>query len=370
MRSVEVSQLGFVEYEDGLELMDELRGKVGAGEVAEQFLLLEHPPVVTLGRNAGDGNVILPPAELARRGISFFRTGRGGDVTFHGPGQIVGYPVLDLDPDRRDVHRYVRDLEEVLIRTLADYGIDSGRIPGLTGVWVGDLKVAAIGVRISRWITTHGFAFNVGTDLSYFDVIIPCGIRERGVTSVSRLLGRDVPLAEVREKLVARFAEVFDRTVELRGVDTQSVQVWLWRRGADGPEVMLLKRTERDGGFWQPVTGLLEPGEAPGAAAAREVAEETGVIGDPEPLEFVRDFRVVPAGWAPTPVAGARPWLNREHAYALEAGDARIALSADEHDEYLWMNPEQAKELLRWNGNRRSLERLVVRMRERTPLSS
>jgi lipoyl(octanoyl) transferase len=187
---------------------------------------------------------------------------------------------------------------------------------------------------------------------------------------VSRLLGRDVPLAEVRSKLVARFAEVFERTVESHGVDTHSVQVWLWRRGANGPEVLLLKRTERDGAFWQPVTGLLDPGETPADAAAREVAEETGVTGVPESLEFVRDFRVVPAGWAPKPVAGARPWLNREHAYAMEAGDARIALSADEHEEYLWMHPEQAKELLRWNGNRRSLERLVVRMRERTPLSS
>ena len=185
-RRLEVVRLGMVEYEDGLDLMDRLTGPVASGAVPEQLLLLQHPPVVTLGRNAKDLHLLQSPEALARRGIAFFRTGRGGDVTYHGPGQLVGYPVLDLNPDRRDVRRYVRDLEEVIIRTLADFGVASGRIAGLTGVWVGDMKVCAIGVRISRWITSHGFAFNVATDLSGFDVMIPCGIREHGVTSFDR----------------------------------------------------------------------------------------------------------------------------------------------------------------------------------------
>jgi lipoyl(octanoyl) transferase len=180
-------------------------------EVGDGLLLLEHPPVVTLGRNAEAGNVRGTLSELQDRGVELFRTGRGGDVTFHGPGQLVGYPVIDLKPDRRDVHRYVRDLEEVLIRTAGDYGIQAGRVAGLTGVWVGREKLAAIGVRISRWITSHGFAFNVSTELDYFGLIVPCGIRERGVTSLERLLGRRVPLAEVAAAAASHFGRVYGR---------------------------------------------------------------------------------------------------------------------------------------------------------------
>jgi lipoyl(octanoyl) transferase len=150
--------------------------------------------------------------ELAWRGVEVRETGRGGDVTYHGPGQLVGYPIFDLNPDRRDLHRYVRDLEEALIRTLGSYGVTGERIRGLTGVWVGNEKVAAIGVRIARWVTSHGFALNVATDLSYFGLIVPCGIDDRGVTSLERLLGRPVGLDEVESRVVRAFADVFDRT--------------------------------------------------------------------------------------------------------------------------------------------------------------
>ena len=146
----------------------------------------------TLGRNARAENVLFPAERLRERGFDVYDTGRGGDVTYHGPGQVVGYPILDLSPDRRDVHRYVRDLEDVMIRTCASYGVEAGRIDGLTGTWVGREKIGAIGVRISRWVTSHGFAFNVSTDLAAFDLIVPCGIRDKGVTSLERLLGRDV----------------------------------------------------------------------------------------------------------------------------------------------------------------------------------
>ena len=146
-----------------------------------------------------------------------FETGRGGDVTYHGPGQVVGYPILDLAPDRRDVHRYVRDLEEVMMRTCADYGLEASRVDGLTGAWLGDEKIGAIGVRIARWVTSHGFAFNVGTDLSAFDLIVPCGIRERGVTSLERRLGHPVPLDEVMDRLAQRFGDVFARELRASG---------------------------------------------------------------------------------------------------------------------------------------------------------
>jgi lipoyl(octanoyl) transferase len=208
-----VRRLGTVAYESALALQEELRQGVTAGTLPDQLLLLEHPPVVTLGRNAGTGNLVLSPEALRARGIAFHRTGRGGDVTFHGPGQLVGYPVLDLNPDRRDVRRYVRDLEEALIRTLAELGVLAGRIPGLTGVWIGDLKIAAIGVRISRWVTTHGFALNVATDLDFFRVIVPCGIADRGVTSLARVLRREVTVDEVLPVVERRIAEVFGRRI-------------------------------------------------------------------------------------------------------------------------------------------------------------
>jgi lipoate-protein ligase B len=177
------------------------------------LLLLEHPHVLTLGvrGDGGRSHILAASALLESRGISVHEAGRGGDITYHGPGQIVGYPIVDLRPDRCDVHRYVRDLEEVLIRTAADYGVSSSRIDGLTGVWAGRDKLAAIGVRIGRWITSHGFALNVSTDLNYFDLIVPCGIPGRGVTSLDRLLGRQVDRLEVEDRIILHFGEVFER---------------------------------------------------------------------------------------------------------------------------------------------------------------
>jgi lipoyl(octanoyl) transferase len=180
------------------------------GDIPDQLLLLEHEPVFTLGRNARRDNMLFSEEALRERGFDVFESGRGGDVTYHGPGQVVGYPILELPPDRRDVHRYVRDLEEVMIRGCADYGLEAGRVSGMTGTWVGKDKIGAVGVRISRWVTSHGFALNVTTDLSAFDLIVPCGIRERGVTSLERLLGRAVPLDEVLDRLTAHFEDVFD----------------------------------------------------------------------------------------------------------------------------------------------------------------
>jgi lipoyl(octanoyl) transferase len=208
-RVLDVRKLGLVSYQDALALQRLLVDDRRAGRIGDTLLLLEHPHVITLGVRGGRSHVLATAEVLAARGVEIHETGRGGDVTYHGPGQIVGYPILDLNPDRRDVHQYVRDLEEVLIRTAADFGIAAGRVSGLTGVWVGDEKLAAIGVRIARWITSHGFALNVTTDLDYFSLIVPCGIADRGVTSMSRLLGRPVELDKVQERIVSHFSNVF-----------------------------------------------------------------------------------------------------------------------------------------------------------------
>jgi len=208
-----VKRLGRVPYDRGLELQEALVAQRRAGGVPDHLLLLEHDPVFTLGRNARPENLLFPAEALRARGFAVVETGRGGDVTYHGPGQAVGYPILDLAPDRCDVHRYVRDLEEVMIRVCKDYGIAAGRVSGLTGTWVGTDKIGAIGVRIARWVTSHGFAFNAATDLSAFDLIVPCGIRGRGVTSLERLLGRPVAREEVEDRIAGHFASVFERTV-------------------------------------------------------------------------------------------------------------------------------------------------------------
>src|SRR5215218_5383846 len=209
-RLLDVRRLGLVPYAEALALQQALVRQRRAGEVPDTLLLLEHPHVITLGTGSHQENILIGPEERARRGIELFSTGRGGDVTYHGPGQLVGYPILDLKPDRTDVHRYLRDVEEVLIRVLGDFGLVGERRAGMTGVWVGDHKLAAIGVRVSSgWITSHGFALNVSTDLGFFDAIVPCGIREYGVGSISGELGRPVAMAEVEDCAARHFAAVF-----------------------------------------------------------------------------------------------------------------------------------------------------------------
>ena len=206
-RHLEVLRLGRFGYAEGLELQKELEEEVIAERMDDYLLLLEHPHTFTLGRRAKTDGVLATKELLESMGVSVFEINRGGKVTYHGIGQIVGYPVLSLSPDRKDVHRYVRDLEEVLIRTLGDFGIEGFRIEGLTGVHTAQGKVAAIGVHIKRWVTTHGFALNVNTDLSYYDWIISC--EGEPVISMERLLGRELELREVEDSIINNFASVF-----------------------------------------------------------------------------------------------------------------------------------------------------------------
>jgi lipoyl(octanoyl) transferase len=213
-RPLVVERPGRVAYAAALELQEQLVARRRAGEIADTLVLLEHPHVLTLGTSARREHVLLGDDDARLLGIDVFETGRGGDVTYHGPGQLVGYPILDLKPDRCDLHRYVRDLEEVLTRALAGFGIGAGRKAGLTGAWVGDEKIAAIGVRVSSgWITSHGFALNVATDLGYFGSIVPCGITQYGVTSMGRVLGAAPAVQEVEDAVIGAFCDVFEASL-------------------------------------------------------------------------------------------------------------------------------------------------------------
>ena len=210
-RTLNVERLGLIDYAGALEVQKRTERAVLAGEQPDTLLLLEHPHTLTLGRRSSADGVLADKAVLAARNISVFETNRGGKTTYHGLGQLVGYPIIKLSPDREDVHRYVRDLEEVLIRTMRDFGIEAFRIKGLTGAHTERGKVAAIGVHIARWVTTHGFALNVNTDLSYFNLIVAC--EGEPVTSMKELLGRDLEMAAVEERLVQQFAQVFEMTL-------------------------------------------------------------------------------------------------------------------------------------------------------------
>lgn len=208
MRVCEWRELGRIRYGEALRIQRELVEKRKQGAIPDQLLLLEHPHVITLGRNGRLENLLAAPAVLERAGIEFYHTDRGGDITYHGPGQVVGYPILDLREWRRDVVAYVRGLEEVMIQALAQFGLRGERVQGRTGVWIEGRKIAAIGVHVSRWVTSHGFAFNVSTDLSYFRYIVPCGLTAP-VTSM-RELGVEAELREVHAALAAAFSRVFE----------------------------------------------------------------------------------------------------------------------------------------------------------------
>jgi len=209
-------RLGTVDYAEAHRLQKDLQAKRIAGEIGDTVLLLEHPPVLTLGRSAKEQHVLAPRHVLEARGIAVHEVGRGGDVTYHGPGQLVAYPIIDLKPDRKDVRKYVWSLEESMIRTCGDFGLSATRIQGLNGAWIDDRKIGAVGVRISRWVTMHGLALNVNSDLSYFELIVPCGIPDKTVTSLSAELGRTVYVDDVIDPLARHFAGLHDAEIEWR----------------------------------------------------------------------------------------------------------------------------------------------------------
>lgn len=205
-----LKQLGLSEFGEAYKIQEGLLAYKLKGESTDVLLLLQHPPTITIGKSGKLENLLVTREELAKQGISLFFTDRGGDITYHGPGQLVVYPIVDLRKRGKDIHRYVHDLEEVVIQTLADLSIEGGRDERNIGVWVENDKIAAIGVSVRRWVTMHGLALNVSTNLAHFSLINPCGIADKGVTSISKLLGRDLSLDVVSERLLAHFSEIFN----------------------------------------------------------------------------------------------------------------------------------------------------------------
>lgn len=210
-----VYQLGLIGYSDAYYLQRDLHRQRFDGEITDTLLLMEHPPTITIGKSGKLENVLASQAQLAKQGVSLFFVDRGGDVTYHGPGQLVAYPIIDLRRRGRDVHKYLYELEEVVVRTLNDFSIKSGRDSNHAGVWVKNEEIAAVGLSVRKWISMHGFALNVNTDLEQFSLINPCGFPNRKATSMSNLLSQDIPMKEVIEKFLVRFSEVFDAHMEL-----------------------------------------------------------------------------------------------------------------------------------------------------------
>ncbi len=352
MRTCQLHQLHLVTYENGLKLQQKLTEMRQRDELPDQLLLLEHTPVITLGRGGDARNLLASPETLQSERVGYFETTRGGDITYHGPGQLVGYPILHLGEGSRDVRRYVTKLEEVLIRTVAEYGITATRIDGRRGIWAGDRKIAALGVRIARWVTSHGFALNVSTNLDHFRLITPCGLEGAGVTSIENELGASVPFASVRSAVVRHFAEVFEREMVDRPETIRLVKIMVH----DRDRVLLLHRKPERGNFWQPITGSIETGESAIDAARREIVEETGHRAEPRELKLLQSFMIESQYLASR---HEQPIIASEIGYSAGL-DSRLSIriDEDEHDDHGWFTFGEACERIRWSDDREALERL------------
>lgn len=363
-RVLRVHRLGRVEYGDGLRLMELFEKAVREKALTEDvLLLLEHPPVVTLGRGAAEANLVIGREGLAARGIEVHETNRGGDVTYHGPGQLVAYPIFNLAPDWQDVRRYVGALEEAVIRTVGDFGIRANRVEGWRGVFLGEKgdpqarKIAAIGVHLSHWVSTHGLALNVSTDLSHFGHIVPCGIKEAGVTSMAKELARAPNFRDVETALARHLAKLFGAELRERRPDRRTISASVLRAGRNGPEALMLFRHPHRGGFWQPVTGSQEKGETPFQTARRELLEETGILGlTPIDLGYRHSFAFEGRG---RPI----PRIFEETAFCARAeGEPTIRLDASEHAESRWVPVDEAIDLVPHLGLKRGLRLARARL--------
>lgn len=362
-RPAQLRRFGRVFYPAGLRLQKALAAHVSQPGAPDQLVLLEHDPVFTLGRNATPADIHVSDDFLAAQGVSVHRTDRGGEVTYHGPGQVVAYPICNLRGGREDVGRLVRGLEEAMIRTAAEYGVTADRLKGAPGIWVetprGLEKLGAIGLHLSRWITTHGIAFNVGPNLDHFRWITPCGFTDKGVCSLASLLGANTPSWEdATDRLQAHLAEFLALDLQPVQAPSRSVSAMTWRRGSTRPEVLMMLRVPEHGLWWQSVTGMMEPGESPEQTAHRELLEETGLTGALRPLGLSHSFWVDPAI---VRFPDAEPRFNTETCYSMEvAPEVQVRLEPREHSEFRWCGLEEAHNLMKWEGSKGSLRLLAT----------
>jgi lipoyl(octanoyl) transferase len=354
-RPAQLRRFERVFYPAGLRLQKALAEYVNAEGRPDQLVILEHDPVFTLGRNATPADIHMSEDFLHAQGVSVHRTDRGGEVTYHGPGQIVAYPICNLRGGREDVGKLVRGLEEAMIRTAADFGIIADRLQGAPGIWVdtprGPEKLGAIGLHLKRWISTHGIAFNVRPNLDHFRWITPCGFTDKGVCSLASLLGNAAPTwQETTDHLQAHLIACLAMDLQPTREPSRSVSALTWRQTANGPEILMMLRVPAHGLWWQSVTGMMEPGEMPEQTAHRELKEETGLTGTLRPLNLSHSFWVDPAIVRfPDP----EPRFNTEICFSMEvAADAEVCLEPSEHSEYLWCDLDEAQQRMKWEGSK------------------
>ena len=367
----QLRRFGRVFYPAGQRLQKALAAYVDEPGRPDQLVILEHDPVFTLGRNATPADIHMSDDFLASQGVSVHRTDRGGEVTYHGPGQIVAYPICNLRGGREDVGRLVRGLEEAMIRTAADFGVVADRLKGAPGIWVdtaqyrsgrGPEKLGAIGLHLSRWISTHGIAFNVGPNLDHFKWITPCGFTDKGVCSLASLLGDGAPTwTEAADRLQVHLVEQLALDLQPTRAPSRSVSALTWRRGAAGPEILMMLRVPSHGLWWQSVTGMMEPGEDPEQTAHRELMEETGLTGTLRPLGLSHSF------WVDSTIIrfpDPEPRFNTEICFSMEvAPEAVVRLEPAEHSEYFWCGLDEAHDLTKWEGSKAAIRLLQAALR-------
>ncbi len=366
LRPAQLRRFPLVFYTAGLRLQQGLAEYVKDPANPDQLVMLSHNPVFTLGRNATTADIHVTPEFCEEQGVEIQATDRGGEVTYHGPGQIVVYPICNLVGGRQDVGRLVRGLEEAMIRTGSDFGVVADRLKGAPGIWVdtakyrkggGLEKLGAVGLHLSRWITTHGIAFNVEPNLAHFGWITPCGFTDKGVCSLRSLLEAAAPAFETAaDRLQQHLCECLGLELQPSRTSSQSVNALTWRRGPDGPEVLMMLRVPSHGFWWQSVTGMMEPGESFEETAHRELMEETGLTGKLTPLFLQHTF------WVDSSIIhfpDPEPRFNTETCFHMEVPyDLPVNLFLEEHSEFKWCGFKEAYDLMRWEGSRAALRLL------------